>query len=312
MPDMNIITHLRHVGFAMPQLEEQRHFYADQWGLTEVAEQNGVYYLAAAGSPEQYVIRLREDERKRADLIAFGASDRAEIDRLHAHLESRGVRMIAAPHELQTPGGGYGIRFFDCDGRAVEVSADIKERTYRDLKEGESIPVQLSHCVINSPTPDETVEWYKDNLGFQVVETGEAYGRTMLWFMRCKHPQHHVLGVAMAPHVAMHHVSFDMRGIDEFLQGVGRMRRGGGKLVWGPGRHKNGENTFAYFLDEAGNIVEYTTGMSHVDEAWEPLHRDITDPAVIDTWGTSNPYSEEIMQQLFNTPDEGLFSAPPA
>jgi len=47
----------------------------------------------------------------------------------------------------------------------------------------------------------------------------------------------------------------------------------------------NGDNAFAYFLDAAGNTVEYTTGMSQLDPTWEFVSRDITDPAVIDVWG---------------------------
>ena len=38
MSTQNLITHLRHVGFAMPQLQEQRDFYSKEWGLVEVAE----------------------------------------------------------------------------------------------------------------------------------------------------------------------------------------------------------------------------------------------------------------------------------
>ncbi len=312
MTDLNMITHLRHVGFAMPQLAEQRSFYSGDWGLNEVAAQDGIYYYAAEGSSEPFVIRLRKDDRKRADIIGFGAATRANVDRLAEHLQQQGARIINPPHELTSPGGGYGVRFFDGDGRTVEVSADVTLRDHRSSSASESLPEQLSHCVLNSPDPLKTVDWYHQHLGFEVVETGEAGGRTMLWFMRCSHPQHHVLAVAAAPHVSIHHVSFDLPSVDGFLRGVGRLRRGGATLVWGPGRHMNGDNAFAYFLDAAGNTVEYTTGMSQLDPTWELVSRDITDPAVIDVWGTANPYNEDIMHHHFNTPDEGLFIAPPA
>ena len=312
MPDSNLITHLRYVGFAMPQLEDQRAFYGGAWGLTEVAVEHGVHYYAAEGSPEPFVLRLRQDEKKRADIISFGVVARADVDQLFEHLTQQGAEILDAPHELASPGGGYGIRFFDGDGRTVEVSADVKPRTHRQLDAGESVPEQLSHCVLNSPDPVATVAWYERNLGFIVVETGEVGGQTMLWFMRCSHPQHHVLGVSAAPHVSIQHLSFDLPNVDDFLRGVGRLRRGGAELIWGPGRHMNGDNTFAYFLDPAGNPVEYTTGMSQLDASWERVSRDITDPEVIDVWGTANPYGEDIMRRLFNTPDQGLFVAPPA
>lgn len=312
MPDLNLITHLRHVGLAMPQLDEQRAFYGGDWGLTEVAAEDGVYYYAAEGSPEPFVVRLRQDDHKRADVISFGVAARADIDRLFEQLTQQGAQIIDPPHDLASPGGGYGVRFFDGDGRTIEVSAEVAPRAHRQLRAGGSLPEQLSHCVLNSPDPAATVAWYEQNLGFQVVETGEVGDRTMLWFMRCSHPQHHVLAIAAAPHVSIQHLSFDLPNVDDFLRGVGRLRRGGATLIWGPGRHMNGDNTFAYFLDAAGNPVEYTTGMAQLDESWELVSRDITDPEVIDIWGTANPYNEDIMRQLFNTPDQGLFVAPPA
>ncbi|QSR19332.1 VOC family protein [Novosphingobium sp. KA1] len=311
MDNTHLITHLRHVGFAMPQLEEQRSFYTEQWGLVEVGEQDGVHFYAAQGSSEPYVIRLRKDERKRADVISFGTASRANVDHLAARLETEGVQVIFGPAELTTPGGGYGLRFFDPEGRVIEVSADLKPRQHRELAEGESVPVKLSHCVINSPDPLSTVDWYTKNLGFQVVETLQIHGRTLLWFMRSASPQHHVFAVGNAPHVAMHHVSFEMRGIDEFLRGVGRMVRDGNELIWGPGRHQSGDNAYGYFPDAAGNTVEYTAGMSELQEGWSVVEGDLSDPAVLDMWGTSNAWGENVMRAHFNSPDEGLFVAPP-
>lgn len=63
----SLITHLRHIDVAMPNFAEQRQFYTELWGLTETAGDTGVSFLAAEGSPEQYVVRLREDAHKRTD-----------------------------------------------------------------------------------------------------------------------------------------------------------------------------------------------------------------------------------------------------
>lgn len=312
MSNTNLITHLRHVGFAMPQLEEQRAFYSQHWGLTEVAQKDGVHFFAAEGSPEPYVIRLRRDDKKRADVIGFGTASRANVDELAKRLQQDGVKIIDAPHELATPGGGYGVRFFDLDGRVIEVSADVGERQYRPLDPGESIPARLSHCVINSPNPEDTKAWYEKYLGFRTVETLFIHGNTLLWFMRCASPQHHVLAIARAPHVSMHHVSFDMRGIDEHLRGVGRLQRMGSKLLWGPGRHLSGDNAFGYFFDAAGNCVEYTAGMSDLSDDWTEVAADLTTPGVLDAWGTAKEeWGDHVVAAQFNTPDEGLFIAPP-
>jgi len=90
----HLITHLRHVGIAMPDIERQLSFYRDIWDLTAVAGDTGVHFLAAEGSPEQYVVRLRKDDLKRQDLIAFGAASVADVDILAGRLIEGGVRLV--------------------------------------------------------------------------------------------------------------------------------------------------------------------------------------------------------------------------
>jgi len=307
-----LITHLRHVDIAMPEVDAQVAFYRDLWGLTEVAADTGLHFLAAEGSPEQYAVRLRRDDVKRLDLIAFGAGSPADVDTLADRLARSGVQLVHEPRALSTPGGGYGVRFFDIDGRVVEVSAEVGVRAHRRIEERESIPVRLSHIVVNSPTPQDTVDWYVQHLQFRLSDTLSLPGRgDFMWFLRCN-PQHHSFAIARGPHVALHHASFEMRGIDEYMRGSGRMLRQGIEKVWGPGRHLAGDNTFSYFLDPVGNTVEYTTELETVDEdTWHPSLHLMTNPEVTDQWGTANPVDELVAAKSFNDPDKGLFIPPP-
>ncbi|MFE0150211.1 hypothetical protein ACFWY5_23885 [Nonomuraea sp. NPDC059007] len=80
MSATGLIAHLRHVDIAMPNFADQRTFYRETWGLTETANDSGVSFLAAEGSPELHVVRLREDDQKRTDLIAFGSASPADVD----------------------------------------------------------------------------------------------------------------------------------------------------------------------------------------------------------------------------------------
>jgi catechol 2,3-dioxygenase-like lactoylglutathione lyase family enzyme len=308
----SLITHLRHVDLAVPDYDRQLAFYAGEWGLTTVAEDSGIAFLAAEGSPERYIIRLRRDPAKRLDLVAFGAASTADVHTLAMRLIARGVTLAAEPGPLATEGGGYGLRFFDLDGRTVEVSADVAVRVHRRIEEKESIPVRLSHVVLNSADPDATARWYSAVLGFRLSDTlaGQDMG-TVMNFMRCS-PRHHSIAFARGPHVSLHHVSFELRGIDEFMRGAGRVLRSGTRMVWGPGRHQAGGNTFAYFLDPHSNTIEYTTELDELDEdAWHPHIYDMHDDTVQDQWGTANPMNELVAKESFNDPDPGLFAAPP-
>ena len=308
----SLITHLRHVDLAVPDFERQLGFYTRTWGLTTVASDSGIAFLAAEGSPERYVIRLRKAADKRLDLVSFGAAAAADVDAIAEHLIGAGVPIAAEPGSLTTEGGGYGLRFFDVDGRTIEVSADVATREHRKIEEQESIPVRLSHVVLNGTDPDATARWYSDTLGFRLSDTlaGPEMG-TVMNFMRCN-ARHHSLAFARGPHVSLHHVSFELRGIDEFMRGTGRVLRSGTRMVWGPGRHLAGSNTFAYFLDPQNNTIEYTTELAELDEdTWHPHVYDMHDDEVQDQWGTANPMNELVARESFNDPDRGLFTAPP-
>ena len=48
----SLITHLRHVDLAIPDYDRQLAFYTRTWGLSTVASDRGIAFLAAEGSPE--------------------------------------------------------------------------------------------------------------------------------------------------------------------------------------------------------------------------------------------------------------------
>ncbi|GIE94276.1 VOC family protein [Paractinoplanes rishiriensis] len=307
-----LITHLRHVDLAVPDYGRQLDFYTGTWGLKAEHSDSGLTFLAAEGSPEQYVVRLRQARDKRIDLIAFGAASAADVDTLAARLAADGVRLVGEPGKLQTPGVGYGFRFFDNEGRTVEISADVAVRQHRPIEEGESIPVRLSHVVLNSADPEATRAFYEKHLGFALSDTlMHPHLGKMMWFMRVN-TWHHSLAIARCPHPSLHHASFELRGLDEYMRGTGRVLRAGVEKIWGPGRHLAGNNTFSYFLDPSGNTMEYTTELERIDEdTWHPHLYDFTRPEVADQWGTANAMNEFVAKRSFNDPDQGLFQAPP-
>ena len=50
------------------------------WGLSPETTDDGIAFLAAEGSPEQYSVRLRKADEKRLDLISFGAATTDDVD----------------------------------------------------------------------------------------------------------------------------------------------------------------------------------------------------------------------------------------
>ncbi|MEV4686415.1 VOC family protein [Microbacterium sp. LWH3-1.2] len=306
-----LVSHLRYGALAVPNFEEERGFFVQHWGLTEVHAEDGVSYLAAEGSPEPFILRLRKDD-KRVDLAGFAVRNRADVDKLAAKLHAEDVQFVHEPQELTGFSGGYGFRVFDGDGRVLEFSTGYQTREARKIREREPIPAKLSHMVFNSQNLDQTVQWYIDHLDFTISDSlVRPDGVEMMHFLRCN-PNHHSIAVAMGPHHSLHHLSFEMRGIEEWMRGAGKILRAGTRMIWGPGRHNAGDNTFAYFLDPAGNTIEYTTELSMVDDdTWVPHKHDISQLSTQDQWGTAQEMSELVARESFNDIDKGLFIAPP-
>lgn len=305
-PGNTPITHLRHVGLAAPDFARASEFFRTAWGLTQVAEDDGLAFFGTPGCPENYILRVRKDAVKRLDVVAFGVAGAADVDDLAARLATSGVQLDREPAALDTPGGGYGFRFFDLDGRLIEISSDVAERPSRELEPRESIPRKLSHVVFNSMDVPATKNFYERHLGLKLSD----WLGSQMCFLRSG-TDHHILAIAHGPHVALNHVSFEMRGIDEYLRGTGRVKRSGHPLLWGPGRHGPGDNTFSYFFDPLGNVMEYTTELEKIEdeEAWEPRVFDMK-PETSDQWGVANSNEVFIPAQM-NDPDQGLWTPSP-
>jgi catechol 2,3-dioxygenase-like lactoylglutathione lyase family enzyme len=292
------VTEIRYVGYGVPDLEAERAFYRDKWGLKEVAERDGMVYFAAEGSEECYVVRLRPSDEKRIDVIALAADSREDVDALFGQVQASGVRTVFAPKELEGFGGGYGFRFFNPDGLPFEVSTGVACGTARELQRWEGIPQKISHIVLHSPDHKALVQWFVDVLGFKVSDwLGDFMG-----FLRCNE-WHHRLAVLPGP-PCLNHVAYDMLTVDDMMRGISRLRKQDVDIKWGPGRHTAGNNTFSYFVTPNGFAVEYTSELEQVDfESHEPkVH--VPGPQVMDQWGTgvggpqTMPHPE---------PDKGLF-----
>jgi catechol 2,3-dioxygenase-like lactoylglutathione lyase family enzyme len=296
---------LRHVGLAVPDFDTERQFVGGAWGLKETGGGADIAYLAAESSAEPYVLRLRKAGERRLDVIAFAAADEAAVDAMAERLAAAGAKLISPPGPLNGPGGGYGFRFFDLDGRPIEVSANVTERAARTLDRGESIPATLSHVVLHTPDVKKAVDFYVQHLGFRVSDwLGE-----FMCFLRCNEI-HHCLAFIPGP-PTLNHAAFEMRDVEEMMRGVGRLLREDVVLGWGPGRHVAGNNAFSYFVSPSGTVLEYTAEVERVDDAtWKPTVYK-PGPDTMDQWGTSMMDGRGPQKLGHASVDPGLWQPPP-
>lgn len=295
------VSEIRFVGYGVADLEAERQFYSAVWGLTEVAEQDGAVYFAAAGTPEKYVVRLRQDTTPRIDLIAWAAETRADVDALFEQVKSEGGKIISEPQALTSLGGGYGFRFFDPDGHASEISAEVERGPSRELARGEAIPVKISHVVMHSPNHKAAVAWYEKALGFRVSD----WLGDFMCFLRCN-GWHHRLAFLPGP-PCLNHVAYDVLSVDDMMRGIGRLKKNAFDIQWGPGRHTAGNNTFSYFVTPAGNVVEYTSELEAVDDDTWVATVHTPSAETMDQWGVGVGSPQTMPHPK---PDAGLWQVP--
>ena len=113
---MSRVTEIRYVGYGVEDFDAERKFYAEDWGLVEVAVEPGLAWFKTHGHDEHHVVRLHASSRNCVELIALAAGTRNDVDALHQRISEAGCTVVHSPRELSAPGEGYGFRFFSPDG----------------------------------------------------------------------------------------------------------------------------------------------------------------------------------------------------
>jgi catechol 2,3-dioxygenase-like lactoylglutathione lyase family enzyme len=297
---MSRVSEIRYVGYAVTDFDAERAFYTDSWGLEEVAASDGMAWFKTPGSSEHHVVRLRQSEVKRVDVIALAAVSRADVDALYAKVTDAGCRIIFAPVNLDAPGGGYGFRFFSPDGLPFEISSDVATGVSRELARWEGVPVKISHIVLHSPDHQAAVRFFTDVLGFKVSD----WLGDFMCFLRCN-GAHHRLAILPGP-PCLNHVAYDMLTVDDMMRGAHRLKQKGTELRWGPGRHTAGNNTFSYFVTPNGFAVEYTSELEEVDFDTHQFQVHAPAPLIMDQWGIGTGGPQTMPHP---SPDAGLFQS---
>jgi catechol 2,3-dioxygenase len=277
------VTGLRGVDLGVRDVAAQVRFYTDVWRLAVVAERNGSVYLRGSGG-YCHILALHPRSEPALLCVNLAAADRNAVDRLHARVTAAGAPQVGPTAPIDGPGGGYGFVFMDPEGRSVRViTEDARHADARPLPDR---PERITHLVFNTPRQEDAAAFWVRALGFHVSD------RSLLTFIRCN-DDHHCIAFHPGGSSTLHHIAFEMDGIDSVMRGAGRMRDAGRPIEWGPGRHGPGNNVFAYFIAPDDFVVEYTAEVEKVDRdhrvrepgAW------VYPPGHSDLWGATPPPS---------------------
>jgi catechol 2,3-dioxygenase-like lactoylglutathione lyase family enzyme len=129
-------------------------------------------------------------------------------------------------------------------------------------------PLRICHVALNIPKPgrEAAVAFYVDRLGFIPTDVVEPMGT----FMRVEGDadQHNFLLCHRPDRAGVNHVSFEVPGFDDVIEGGNHMIEKGWQEARKLGRHTVGSNVFRFVHAPVGGRVELAADMDRVDDTY--------------------------------------------
>lgn len=207
-----------------------------------------------------------------AELVLLNSSENAthtiglEALTVDAVREAEG-RVAGAGCEVLTsepsmPCMAAGFTFATPQGVRFEIHTPIRDAMYSRRRPTNGVgPNRMDHINFISPEPAETRNHLEAIGGLKLSE--RMVNDSLSW-MYAGNRQHHILGVVKGTAPGLHHYSFEFLDFSQYMRLGDIMDRFDKQLMWGPGRHRPGDNLYAYYQDACGAMVECSSGMALV------------------------------------------------
>lgn len=252
------IQALRSVALSVPDLAAAEAFYTRVWRLDVAARSHDAIYLRGSGD-DHHLLALHAGDGTGIRLVTLRASSAEAMRCIASAVVDAGGTLEQAQAPAADPAGGQALRLRDGHGRRIEI-VHGDTRRMADAPPPPDQPVRLAHAVPNSHDVAATCTFFERTMGFVLVD------RTRIMaFLNCD-LDHHSIALFDTGNHALNHVAFLMPTLDAVMRGAGRMHDAGHATEWGPGRHGPGDNTFNYFIDPFGIVIEYTAEVEQIDD----------------------------------------------
>lgn len=277
------VTDMAYARVTVPDLKVAETFLTD-FGLSISARTPNAIYARGTDSPHHLYVAELGDPR----LIGFAyyAADRSDLDRV-AKLAG-----ASAVEDINEPGGGKRVRLKEPNGYQIEVVHGIEELepiaiSPRPLNSGWNplarsgalmrVPAgpsrvkRIGHGVLGTPRVKETVQWFRDTLGF--LATDEVYAgeesHVIGSFNRVdrgdEYVDHHTFFALEFPTAGLQHVSFEVHDVDDVFTGHEYLHKHKYEHMWGIGRHLLGSQVYDYWADPWGRVHEHWADSDRVN-----------------------------------------------
>jgi len=260
----------------------------DVLGLRVTQRTDTEVWLSSNGrAAEMVVVKAEENSFHTIGLEALTPEDVAEAK---SNVEGAGCRILSDEPSLACMAAG--VTFATPEGLRFEIHTPTRDDMYHPRYDTVGVsPRRLDHLNLISPNPDATRHQLTAICGMQM---SEKLANDSLTWMYGGNRQHHILGLVKGT-VGVHHYSFEFPEFNMYCRLGDILDRYDRQLIWGPGRHRPGDNTYAYYYDPAGCIVECSGPMATVadDAVFEPrIITNLERPGNVremNVWGTPAP-----------------------
>jgi catechol 2,3-dioxygenase-like lactoylglutathione lyase family enzyme len=277
------IDRIESVVYGVTDLEACSRFF-DDFGLERV-ESSGTG--ASFRTPVNQFVHLRpaddpalppalEDAPTMRE-VTWGVDSREALDALAADLASdRDVRADPDGSIHTRDESGYAIAFAVAqpadvvvEPRPANVMGSVGRWNQEVVGYGRARPLRICHLALNivKQGREEAEAFYVERLSFRAVDRVLKMGT----FMQCEGDwdQHTFLLSHRPDAYGVNHTAYEVRDIDEVVEGGNHMLAQGWEEARVLGRHTVGSNVFRFFHAPCGGRVEYAADMSRVDDSYE-------------------------------------------
>ena len=290
-----------------PDLDAQEEFLT-HFGMVKVDRTKHALYMR--GTDPAHHIHVTEQGDPGFIGMAYYAASEEDLYKVAQVPGASGVE------DIDEPGGGRRVRLKEPNGYQIEVVWGIQQLpaipVYRDPMNTGTEPLRragklmrlpqdptpikrIGHGVMGSPQLKETVQWFRDTLGFICSDDVYVESKDNLIgsFNRCdrgdEYVDHHVFFCIRHEQAGLNHFSFEVHDVDDVFTGHESLEKlGKYEHMWGIGRHLLGSQVYDSWAAPWGRAHERRADTDRLNARSGsnllPAHE-----ALISQWGEPPP-----------------------
>lgn len=241
------VFRLGYVDFYAKNPVEMVDYYTNTMGYRITEEKDGVTYLTNGFDHHNIVVTPADEKAIRR--YGYQLDGKLTLEEVQAQLQSNG---IASSLKIDAkPGVARLLELQDPAGNVLELFTEMEQSAVGFGTAG-IVPIKLGHIAFLAKNFTETIEFYRDALGFYFTDQiGEEFAN----FLTCN-TDHHVINVVASDETRLHHIAYQLKDASHQYASSDVLAKNGRSVIWGPSRHTAGHNIATYHYDPDGNVVE--------------------------------------------------------